>query len=58
MAIGAIIVFALGVWIIGLMAIVAACFAIAYLFNVPFTVTEKGKKVGYFSCSTGFVRKE
>lgn len=58
MLIGLVIVVALGVWVIGLLAIVAVCFAIAYLFDVPFSVTKAGKRVGQYRRSTGFVSKE
>lgn len=45
----------LGVWVIALVATVFALFAVAYLLNLPFTVTQGGKRVGTFRRSTGLV---
>lgn len=58
MAIGAVLVFALGLWVLALLAGVGALFGLAYLLNAKFTVSENGVKVGYYKRSTSFVRTE
>ena len=62
MAIGLAFVVALvimfGIYVLAMLGVILAIFAVAWILDVKFTVTENGRKVGYYKRSTGFVRNK
>lgn len=48
----------IGIWFIAIIMLVFAVLGIAYAGNVPFVVNKNGKKVGYYTRKSGFVKTE
>jgi uncharacterized protein (DUF58 family) len=44
-----------GIYVLAMLGVILSIFALAWILDVKFTVTEGGKQTGYYKRSTGFV---
>ena len=49
------LVIMLGAYVLAMLGIILAIFAVAWVLDAKFTITEGGKQTGYYKRSTGFV---